>query len=95
MNRKYFTTAVSGADGIRLDYYLLSEKKPDCNGKMCTTYGIEIRQTPLNAFSRCPYLVCSLSDISINHSEICDLLRNLADSFTDPSGLEDVVAEII
>lgn len=95
MSRKYFTTAVLKAEGVRFDYYLLSENLLDCNGKMCTTYGVEIRQNPLNAFSRCSYKVCSLPDISCDKGKILDFLRELADSFTDPSGLIDLAEEIV
>ena len=95
MNRRYFTTAILKEEGIRLDYYILSGNAWDCNERMCTTYGIEIRQTPLHTFSNCPYKVCALPDITDDAGKIVHLLRELADSFTDPTGLVDVVEEIV
>ncbi len=95
MNRKYFTTVILKAEGVRLDYYILAEKKENIKEEVCTTYGVEIRQTPLHTFSNCSYMVCSLPDITHDAGKINNFIRELADSFTDPTGLVDVAEEII
>ena len=77
MNRKYFTTVILKEEGVRFDYFLLFENKPNCDNEMCTTYGVEIRQTPLHTFSNCPYKVCTLPDITNDAGKINTFLRIL------------------
>ena len=95
MNRKFFTSVILKEEGIRLDYFLLSENAVDIFGRECITYGVEIRQTPANTFSQNPYFIASVPDITCKIDMAEALLRELSATATDPSCLEDIVVEII
>ncbi len=92
MNRKLFTTLIIEDEGVRLDYYLLTNRVVIENEEHIT-YGVAIGQSPLNAFSRCPYLYSSLEDITPMRHTTLDFLRKLADGLVDPSVLEDIVLD--
>ena len=95
MNRKLFTSVIIKDEGVRLDYYLLQETVTGEDGNHHNTYGVEIRQTPLDTFSGCPYLMSSVPDITCCQKEMELFLQELAQTATDPSCLENIVEDYI
>ena len=95
MKRKFFKSVISKEDGLRLDYFLLTENAVDIYGNPCKKYGVEIRQTPSDTFSACPYFVASVPDITCDIKKAEGLLTELSATATDPSCLDDIIMDII
>lgn len=95
MNRKLVSSIINKTEGVRLDYFLLSTDREDFSGHFSTEYGIEIRQSPSDVFSVCPYLVSSVPDISCCKKDIEILIAELYVSHTDPSCLTEIIEDFI
>lgn len=94
MNRCHFAAVVLKNEGIRLEYFILSENREDVFGQIRTSYGVEIVQAPLNTCSCSPYLRRAVPDLCESYEEIRTFAKELCESLTDPVCLEDIAADV-
>ncbi len=92
INRKLYKTVLNKNGGTRTDYYLIKTHiaAEDVQG---ISYGVEIRQVPLDTFSLCPYLTANAPDISSNLKLVCDFLEDISSGDVDPVSLFDIIED--